>query len=154
MTEAIDRSRHIMAKVHITVCKIQFPPHICLKSYPCLALNHLQVMLSVIIYHQSHPVLGKSVYLKLFHVYTLNRKSPTRFAEEFRFNYKATGFANVLVRIYQGDSVYLLFPLQIQMDHNLPCLLGNLLCFYQLCSFVNTRKFCGFAKAKGFNISL
>ncbi len=36
----------------------------------------------------------------------------------------------------------------------LPCLFGNLLCCYQLYSFVNTRKSCGFVKAitKGFII--
>ncbi len=53
---------------------------------------------------------------------------------------------------YQGDSELLLFPLQKQMEHNLPCLFENLLCCYQLYSFVNTRKSCGFVKAKGFII--
>ena len=39
-------------------------------------------------------------------------------------------------------------------NHNFwdKCLFGNLLCCYQLSSFVNTRKSCGFVKAKGFII--
>ncbi len=50
----------------------------------------------------------------------------------FRCNYKATGFANVTV----------------------PCLFGNLLCCYQLYSFVNTRKSCLLScRSKGFHNS-
>ncbi len=44
-------------------------------------------------------------------------------------------------------------PLALRMSlcaRNLPCLFGNLLCCYQLYSFVNTRKSCGFVKTKGF----
>ncbi len=55
-----------------------------------------------------------------------------------------------------GPSTYskksLLFPLQTQMDHILPCLSRNLLCCYQLYSFVNKEKSCGFVKANGFMI--
>ncbi len=46
------------------------------------------------------------------------------------------------------DSKLLLFPLQKQVDHNLACLFRNLLCCYQLCSFVNTRKSCWFEKQR------
>ncbi len=53
---------------------------------------------------------------------------------------------------HQGDSELLLFPLQKQMEHNLPCLFWDLLCCYQLYCFVYTRKSCGFVKAKGFII--
>ncbi len=43
-------------------------------------------------------------------------------------------------------------PEYISPSLNLPCQFGNLLCCYQLFSFVNTRKSCGFVKAKGFII--
>ena len=80
-------------------------------------------------------------------------------SEKLRFFWRRVYTINSLTHFVlsrgQWITIYIiLFALQKQMDHNLMCLFRNLLCHYQLYSSVNTRKSCGFVKAKGFIIFL
>ncbi len=59
---------------------------------------------------------------------------------------------NKVIKSNKENTPQLEGTLQNQMERNLPCLFGNLLCCYKLCYFVNTRMLCGFVKAKGFII--